>query len=280
MRANQTTQLTVTTVLDEATGTEIPKFAFPVQICKATGSVDVKFDRAAPSGAAYDTVYRDQATGEVVEYGDLVRGVRTGDSFAVIPDEQIEAIDEAVSMPDIRVERSLPLEDVPFDRVTGRYFLQSPAKGGLHKWYRLTQESLAAQPKKGNRKARPAMALQVKFTSRTRQKLGVVFADEERNCLVLLTLTFAADLRSPDEAVLAPTLVEVEDGEVEMARKVIEGLNGEVDFDAPVDEAIEQKRDLIEKAAGGETIEVAAVPEADAVDSDDLKAVLQASMPA
>lgn len=260
------TQLTVTTTTDEATGAEVPLFAFPVQICKATGSQDVKFDRATPSGAPYEVVYRDSITGSLHTSDELVRGVRTGDSFTVIPEDQIAAIDEAVSMDDIRVLRSDDLANVPFDRATGFYFLQAPAKGGSHTAYRLTYEALRPQAPKGRAKTgKAAKALMVKFTSRTRQKLGAVYADEQRRCLVLVALTFAHDLREPDELVLAPQQAEIEQKQVDMARKVIDGLNGEVDWNDPSDEAIERKRELVEQAvAQGADFEVPVAPKAEA----------------
>lgn len=273
-------QLTITTTTDEATGDVKPLFSFPVQICKATGSDDPSFDRATPHGSEYATVYRDKITGEVFEYADLIRGVRTGDSFATIKPDQIKAIEEEVSMEDMRVVRSLPLDEVPMDRASGRYYLQAPAKGGSHTHYKLTFEALRARPKKGKKAARPAMALEVKYTSRTRQKLGVVFADEERGCLTLIQLVFAAELREPDEVVLAPQTATVEAKQIDMARQVIEGLAVSADdYEEPVDEVIEKKRDLIAAAADGKVIEVTEpVSEATTVAADELSDVLEASL--
>lgn len=268
-------QLTVTTVIDDATGIERPLFAFPVQICKATGSVDVKLDRATPHLSEYETVYRDKVTGEIFENDQLVKGVRSGESFTTIPADQIEAIDQAVSMDEMRVLRAVPLEEVPFDRATGFYYLQAPAKGGAHKAYRLTYEAL----RRGKTKAKPAQSLLVKFTSRTRQKLGVIYADEDRECLAMVRLTFAAELREPDEAVLAPQAIEVEAKQVSIVRKVIADLAAEeVDFDTPVDDAIELKRELVAQAAAGETVEVPPTPEAVVVAPDEIEASLLQSL--
>lgn len=276
-------QLTITTAVDEATGSEKPLFAFPVQICKATSSDDVRFDRADPNGFEVEQVYRSKHDGTIYENGDLVRGVRTGDSFAVISADEIAAIDEIVSLDDIRVVRSLPLEEArafAFERVVGSYYLQAPPKGGAHAAYELTREALLPQPPKGKAKGRPAMALQVMFSVRTRQKVGIVYADEQRECLAMVAVEFAANVREPDEAILAPAQqVEVDPKQVAMARKVIEGLaSDEIDLDTPVDEALPLKRELIAKAAAGEVIEAPATEQAETAAAGELSALLEASL--
>ncbi len=270
--------LVVTTATDEATGTKRPLFAFPVQICKATDNKEVRLDTAAPSGAPVQQVYRDTVTGDLVERGDLIKGVRTGDSFAQIPTDQITAIDEALKSDEIIVERTVDLADVPFERVTDCYFLQVPAKGGAHKSYRLLYEAL-----QGSTKKNPAKALRVKFTSRTRQKLGVVYADTQTKCLILVTLNFAASVRQPDEQVLSHLNVEVEKETVAKARSVIEGLDIEAagDWDTPVDETIERRNELVEQALAGDGLEI---PEGEAApvqaSTDQVEEMLEASLAA
>lgn len=258
-------QLTITTKIDKATGDEKPLFSFPVQICKAVENVEVRFDRATPSGAAPKQRWLDEVTGEVVETSDLTHGVRTGDSFQSIDAEQIKAIDEATKLPDIRVIETVDRAAIPFDRVTDTAFLQSPAKGGSHRAYRLTREALGED-----------LALFVRFSVRTRQKLGVVYADSDRGCLMLATLRYGAEMRQPDEVVLAPELVEVDQKQVALAREVVEGKKGDGGFDAPVDEVLAQRRDLIEAALAGEAIEAPAKPTP--ADVEDLDAILQESV--
>jgi non-homologous end joining protein Ku len=264
--------LVITTTTDEVTGEAKPLFGFPIQICKATGSQDVKFDRVAPSGAAYETCYKDTATGELVEYKDLLRGVKTGDSFQQIPDEAIKAINEALASKEIVVERSVNLSEVPFERATGAAYLQVPTKGGSAKFYRLVYEALTAGKK--------PKALRVKYVSRTRQKLGVIYADTNVKCLVLVTLTFAADVREPDEQVLSPLSVEVEQPMVTKLRKVIDALDTDDagDWTAPADEAIDKRKELVETALAGEGIEVEPKREADVVEADELDALLDKTL--
>ena len=282
MKATFNSTLVITTVANEATGEDQPLFFFDVQVCKASSDREVRFSSAAPSGGEVEQVYREVETGEILERGDLIKGVRSGGGFAEVDAEQIEAIDSQTKLPDIRVERSAPLDEVPFERATSMYYLQAPAKGGSLKAYRLTYEALRAAKKKGKVPARPARALQVKFTSRSRQKTGVVYADEQRQCLVLVTLCFAGALRQPDEQVLAPQGVEVEAKQVEMAATVIAGLGNVegVTFDTPEDELLTKRRELVDAAAAGEVIAAAPTPEAKTVEADKLGAALAESLAA
>lgn len=268
--------LVVTTTTDEATGEETPLFAFPVQVCKATENQEVRFDRATPNGSEYSQVYRDKVTGEVFETGDLIQGVRTGDSFTEIPKESIKAIDEALSSKEIRVERSVDLDEVPFERVTGAYYLQVPAKDGAAKHYRLLYEALQGS----KRPKTPAKALRVSYAARTRRKLAVIYADTTLGCLVLLTLTYAASVRSPDEQVLSHQQAEVEKETVGKTRKVIEGLDTDKagGWDTPVDETIARRAELVEAALAGEGIEVPVAAETPV--SEGVEAALEASLAA
>lgn len=269
--------LVVTTATDEVTGEEIPRFSFPVQVCKATESQEVRFDRATPNGSEYQQVYRDKVTGEIFETGDLIQGVRTGDSFTEIPKESIKAIDDALSSKDIRVERSVDLDDVPFERVTGTYYLQVPAKDGAAGHYRVLYEALQGT----KRPKTPAKALRVSYAARSRRKLAVIYADTTLGCLVLVTLTYAASVRSPDEQVLCHQQAEVDKEVVKKARQVVEGLDTDKagDWDTPVDETIARRAELVEAALAGEGIEVP-VPTGETSASEGIEAALEASLAA
>lgn len=276
--------LALTTTVDEITGEVKPLFAFPVQICKATDAgADVKFDNAAPSGAPYEIRYFDPATDEEFPYAERLKGVRIGDAFKVIDDDAIKAVEEATKTATMVVTGKAPLADVLAgygNRVCGVYFLQVPTKGGSATAYRLVYEALR-EVKKGKKVVSPATALTVKRTKRTRQALNFIYADETLGCLVMVEVNFAASMREPDAQVLAPQQATVTDEQIELARNVIAQKIGDgiAVLDAEVDEAVPMKRDLIEKALAGETIEAPAVIGA-AAPAEDPTAALMASLAA
>jgi len=243
----------------------------PIQICKGTESKDVKLDRAGPSGGALKQLLIDSVTGEQVETTEVQHGLRVGDDFHPIPAEALEQINEATKLDEMRVNGSLPVEEIPFDRVTGFYYIQSPTKGGAHQAYRLIYEALLEEER----------AITAKWTARSRQKLAVIYADGSRGCLVMNTLEFASCVRGTDDALIAPQQSEVNQDQVEMARAVIEQMpDGHDVLSTEVDEAIALKQKLVDDAIAGKTITVKPASAAKVTASQDLTALLEASLSA
>lgn len=274
--------LAITSTTDEVTGERVPIFAFPIQVCKATESPDDgSFEIAAPSGAKRKQVFVDEATGEIVENDACLRGIRVGDDFHEIPKDAIDAIAEQTKLNTMFVLGKVDLDTV-FEqygsRITGRYFIQSPAKIGSPKAYRLVYEALREQ-KTGKKVTRKAQAFVVKRTPRTRQKLGVLYADEQVGALVLIEVEFAANVREPDAQILAPQQAEVDADMLAKANEIVDALpDGQVALDTETDEAIALRIELRDKAIAGEAI---AVPvSVDAPQGGDLTAMLTASVAA
>jgi non-homologous end joining protein Ku len=272
--------LALTHTEDEITGERKPLFAVPVQVCKASDSqADVKLDNAAPSGSTYSTQYVDDGTGEVFDFADRIKGVRVGDEFKPIDAESLSAIDEATKLDTMYVLGRVERDSLPWDRVTGRYLLQSPAKGGSPKAFRLVYEALVGTPKKGKVAAKPAMALVAKRTATSRQKLVAIYADDA-GALVMVELLFAAQVKAADDAVTAHMLASVDEAMVAKARAVVEGLaDGSEALAAEVDEAVAMKQELVDQAVAGMTIEAPKKAAPKAVESD-LEAMLAASIEA
>lgn len=264
---NHVLALTVTT--DQITGDITPLFAFPVQVCKATDEREVKFDIAAPSGAAREQRYADKATGELITDDQCMRGIRVGDEFKAIPQESIDAINEATKINTMVALGNIDYDAIPRDRVTGKYFLQSPVKGGSPKAYRITYEAMLGERK----------GIVTKRTARSRQKLAIIYADPEYKCLMMLELSFAAQQKAPDEQVLAPQAAQVEQAQIEAARKVIatklgDGLSALAN---EADDAVALKANLIEQALAGETLAIP-TPIAETAEATDLTSLLEASL--
>lgn len=271
--------LAVTTKKDEVTGEVTPLFYFPVQVCAAVEAKEVKFDIAGPSGAPRKQAFLDSGTGELIGDDECLRGVRIGDEFKPIEQEAIDAIKEATEIRMMMALGTVDFDQIPWDRSTGTYFIQSPAKGGLPKSYRILYEALLPVMK-GKTVQRKAKAIVTKRTARSRQKLCVIYADPTRGCLMMQELRFASALREPDEQVLAPQTAAVEDKQVEMARQVVDGLgDGFAAIETEVDEAMSLRQELIEQAVAGETIHVP-TPVAESAATTDLTAMLEASLAA
>lgn len=275
--------LALTTTTDEVTGEVKPLFAFPVQVCKATEDKAPKFDVAAPSGAKREQKWMDPATGELVEDADCPRGVFVGEEFRAIDPEAIEAINAETKITTMVALGTVALDglrEMYGDRIAGRYFLQSPAKGGSAKAYRLTFEALRAETK-GKKVVTPASAVVVKRTKRTKQALGFIYADEHEGCLVMCEVVFSSQVREADTQVKQPLTVDVDQAQIDMARKVIGNLgDGTAALDCEVDESIPLKEQLIAEALAGATEFTKPTPVANTVEKDDLAAMLQASLAA
>lgn len=268
-------------ILTRTANGKAPLFAFPVKICKATASADVKFDRVTPDGGKAKAAYRDEVTGNIYEAEDLKRGINGPDGFVEIDPGLIESIDAQVAIEGIEVLTTVDLADVPAERVEGFYYLEAPAEAGAFKAYRLVYEALLPQAQKGQGlRPKPPLSLLVRYTSRSRQKIAVIYSDADRQALVLLNLSFAESVREPDKAVLAAQQAEVEAEQVALTRKVIEGLADEsVTVDTPTDEAIVLKRELVDQAVAG-NLEATPVekPKVEAPAEDGLSALLEASL--
>lgn len=245
--------------------------SFPVQVVKATDDgKDVTFENAAPSGADIELQRIDTGTGEVFEYAERLRGVKVGDEFKPIDPEAIKAIDEATKVKTMVALDSMPLDEARAkygDRVTGRYFLQVPAKGGSATAFRLTYEALLAEKR----------AIVTKRTPRSRQQLGIVYADEEAGALVMLSLAFASSVREPDEQVKAHLTAKVDAKQVKVARQVVKAIGDGTALDTETDEALPLRAELVEKAIAGEAIDVPA-PVAHTGAQEDVGALLEKSL--
>jgi non-homologous end joining protein Ku len=119
----------------------------------------------------------------------------------------------------------------------------------------------------------------VKYTTRSRQQLGVIEADHRTGTLMLLSLVWSEDWReAPAKAQLAE--VEVPEGQVEKMGALLGALHGHVDvLDTLRDDAIALREELLARALAGEMADVieplpAAEPEVD------LEAALAASLDA
>jgi non-homologous end joining protein Ku len=220
----------------------------PVGIAAATGPQDVKFDTAFPDGTPRKqqyvhserthTLYGIPEGRTADELGELlatdlmpvevpeviaetVKGVRVGDDFYVVPPSEIAYAHAATQLDAIELLEFVNYQRVPTDRLTGTFYVQ-PDPG----FARPLRTILRAMRAEGS-------AMLVKWTSKSRQRLGVIRVREHdgEDILVLNGIVFAAEMRAPDEQVLEPARVEAvdrnaEEAAVAAARQIIRAHHG------------------------------------------------------
>jgi DNA end-binding protein Ku len=261
---------------------EFGTLAVPVALRKVSTKGEVNFDRAAPDGSLIKRLEVNANTGETVESADIIRGVRDGEVFHEIPATAIDAINVQTKLDSFTIEGFVPLDEVPWERVTDTYYL-APVKGGQssRKALRLLLDAMKPVPAKGRGKdkieGRGARAGVFKLMPRSLQHLAVVYPKGEG--LFVSTLAWAEDFRQADEAAAALAGIESDEKALEMARALIDAYSESIDLiDTFKDDVREKRAELIAQAATGEAIVVPEAAGTKAGTGDDLMAALEASL--
>lgn len=229
-------------------------------------------DRTEPEGALVDGEFRqvlvEQGTGEVVEPEDVRRGVRLDDGSFVDCTEQLDAIVERTKLDRIEVVKCIDATQIRAERTVGAYYVGAQETEGLP-YLRLFFEAL---------KRRREVAV-VKYTTRSRQQLGVIGASAKGQALVLRNLVWAEDWRDvPAKAQVGK--VAVNETHVDAMEAILEAMHGHVDdLDELRDDALALREELRARAEHGEMAEVVE-PRPDEPGDDDLEAALEASLEA
>jgi DNA end-binding protein Ku len=211
----------------------------------------------------------EEGSGEVVEAEDVRRGVRLEDGRFIDVTEQVTAIDTRTKLDRIEILRCVDSTQIRRERVIGAYYVGAQETEGLP-YLRLLFEAL---------KKRREVAV-VKYTTKSRQNLGVISANAKTGTLILNSLVFAEDWREPPAKALGIAKVQVAESQVEQMAELLSVMHGHVDdVDALRDDAIALREELRARAEAGEMAEVVEpMPAADAV--PDLEGALAASLEA
>jgi hypothetical protein len=277
----ETYLLALTTTEDEVTEKRIPLFAFPVDVCSAVdGAREPKYEIVAPSGAERTQAYLDtgrradmvkallsaDTEKEISEALDLwvvpdalcPRGVFVGDEFKEISKEDRDEVTKRLSSRTMVVQGRMPRTD--FLLTYGLYakslhYLQNPKTGGSAVAYRLTFEALR-EVRKGKRVVQEASVVVAKRVARSRESNVAIFADEARGCLMMVTFAFVPSMKEPDDAVTnAVATANVDDRQIEVARRVVAALPDAEEWLATADDAMFPEREkLIAQAVQGKGI--------------------------
>ena len=186
----------------------------PVKLYSATESHDVSFRQVHASDGGRIKYQRVCAIdGEEVAYADIAKGYETEDGEMVILTDDDLAELPSTSSREIAVEKFVPTDQIDPMLFEKSYYLE-PEKSGAKPYALLRQALLDA-----DRMAVVTVAL--------RQRTSVAVLRVRDDVIVLQTMMWPDEIRTPDFSVETG---EVKDAEVKMATMLVETLAG--DFDA------------------------------------------------
>ncbi|WP_110181964.1 Ku protein [Nocardioides solisilvae] len=209
----------------------------PVKLYSATESHDVSFRQVhAKDGGRIKYQRVCAIDGEEVAYADIAKGYETEDGEMVVLDDDDMAQLPLTSSREIAVEKFVPSDQIDPMLFEKSYYLE-PEKSGAKPYALLRQALLEA-----DRMAVVTVAL--------RQRTSVAVLRVRDDVIVLQTMMWPDEIRTPDFSVDAG---DVKPGEVKMAQMLVETLAGDFDPDEFEDDYAEAVEALVKsKIEGGE----------------------------
>ncbi|HYF59806.1 MAG TPA: Ku protein, partial [Burkholderiaceae bacterium] len=195
-------------------------------------------------------------TGREVERDDIVRAVKTDDDrYVVLSDDEIRAAYPRTTQT-IEIETFVPAREIPLEYMDRPYWLAPGAKAD--KVYALLREALRARDRYGI----------ARVVIQTKQHLAALVPFGR--ALMLVTLRWPEDIRSPDELELPPEgrkATGLSDAEMRMAAQLVDGMSDEWEperyrdrFRAAIETLVERKARAGD-ATGVEPLEEAPAPD-------------------
>jgi DNA end-binding protein Ku len=247
---------------------EVGLLAIPVGLHKADSANGISLSSASPAGHKVKQTYVDTETGEVIDRGDLQKGVWEGDTFHAVDAEAVAEIDQAGKLDSFKLEGFLPLTEVPFERATGFYFI-GPQRGGVTppKPLALLRDALKETASAGF----------FKLTLRTRQQPAVIY--EKDGGLIVNTLAWGEDVKADPAEMITDEASDA--AQLKLAVQLVKGLAGtRKDLDGLTDDTRPLKARLLEDALAGKQVKAPAKKAAAKKADTDLEALLKASVKA
>lgn len=221
----------------------------PVKLYVATEKKDIKFrylHQECMTPIQYQkrcpTCDREVQNEEIVYGYEYQKGhfvVLNEEDFASVPQESSRSVD-IIDFVDIR-----QVDPVYYDKT---YYLE-PAEGGP-KAYLLLRKAMESAGK-------VAIA---RLTIRSKESLAIIRAKE--GALVLETMFYPDEVRSPVGLEIPDDNINLHDNEIKMAMSLIDNLSTDFTPDKYINEHRQALRDLIEAKVAGQEIEVAPTPTA------------------
>jgi DNA end-binding protein Ku len=209
----------------------------PVKLYSATESHDVAFRQVHESDGGrikYQRVC--SIDGEEVPYSEIAKGYETEDGEMVILTDDDMASMPSTSSREIAVEKFVPSDQIDPMLFEKSYYLE-PEKTGAKPYALLRQALLEA-----DRMAVVTVAL--------RQRTSVAVLRVRDDVIVLQTMMWPDEIRTPDFSVETG---EVKDSEVKMATMLVETLAGDFDASDYEDDYADAVKEVVKaKIEGGE----------------------------
>ncbi len=209
----------------------------PVKLYSATESKDISFRQVhAQDGGRIKYQRVCSIDGEEVPYSDIAKGYETEDGeMVIIDDSDMEDLPVSSSR-EISVEKFVPTEQIDPMLFEKSYYLE-PEKTGAKPYALLRQALLDA-----DRMAVVTVAL--------RQRTSVAVLRVRDDVIVLQTMMWPDEVRTPDFSV---EVGEIKDAEVKMAHMLVDTLAGDFDASEFEDDYADAVQEMVKaKIEGGE----------------------------
>ena len=236
----------------------------PVKLYAATESHDVAFRQVhAKDGGRIKYQRVCSIDGEEVEFADIAKGYETEDGeMVILTDQDLASLPQSSSR-EIAVEKFVPSDQIDPMLLEKSYYLE-PEKTGAKPYALLRQALLEA-----DRMAVVTLAL--------RQRSSVAVLRVKGEVIVLQTMMWPDEVRTPDFSIEAG---EVKDAEVAMAKMLVETLAGDFDPSEFEDDYAEAVHTLVQTKIEGGEIKKTATSTKSSGEVVDLLAALQRSVEA
>jgi DNA end-binding protein Ku len=237
----------------------------PVGLYSAIEEKQIHFHQMTKSGHRIRQKRVDEKTGKEVEYNALVKGYEKSKGKVILVES--EELDAAASEQTrtIDIEDFVDLADIDPIYYNTTYYIAPRSGAGADKAYALLREAM-------RKSGRAAVG---RFVMRTKQYLAVIRA--EHDVLMLETLYFADEIRSPKDLKIPDKRVSVGAREIAIAQQLIDSLTTDWDPNRYKDTYRAAVQKVIDRKAKGQTITVEE-PEEQPSEVLDLVQALQASL--
>jgi DNA end-binding protein Ku len=239
----------------------------PVKLYAATESHDISFRQVhAKDGGRIKYQRVCSIDGEEIAYADIAKGYETEDGQMVVLDDEDLAELPASSSREISVEKFVPREQIDPMWFEKSYYLE-PDKAAA-KPYALLREAI----READRVAVVTVSLRTRMTTAVLRVVDDV--------IVMQTMMWPDEIRSPDFAGLDAAEMDVKPQELKMAQMLVETLAGDYDPDEFEDDYQQAVEALVQAKLEGGEVKHTEAPKPSGGEVVDLLAALQKSVDA